>query len=332
MRSLSVEIESWRRTRRLRITGYIHETVEVIVVTLDQGGKQGRGEAAGIYYMNETSASMIEQIEAHRAEIEMGASRQELLSLFGPGGACNALDCAMWDLEAKLQGVPVWRLAGLSTLRPLLTTFTCSAEAPQEMAQSAAWFKNVRNARAIKLKLTGECVDAERVRAVRAALPEAWLSVDANQGLSRESFQELLPILVECKVSLIEQPFPRDSDHWMDGLRSPIPVAADESLQGLADVPNLVGRFDAANIKLDKCGGLTDALEIARSLSASGLDVMVGSMGGTSLAMAPSFLVGQRARYVDLDGAALLEVDRPEGMTYRDGEIMWSPSIWGAGM
>jgi L-alanine-DL-glutamate epimerase-like enolase superfamily enzyme len=294
----------------------------VIVVTLEQNGKEGRGEAAGIYYKDETPASMIEQISARRTEIEAGVSRQELHALFGPGGARNALDCAMWDLEAKLRGVPVWRLAGLPPPRPLVTTFTCSAEAPEAVAQAAVRFKSLRGARAIKLKLTGEPVDAERVRAVRAALPDVWLCVDANQGFTRASFEELLPILIECRVALIEQPFPRDKDHWMDGLRCPIPIAADESLQVRADVSKLVGRFDAANIKLDKCGGLTQGFEIARSLVASGLDVMVGSMGGTSLAIAPIFLVGQQARYVDLDGPALLEADRPGGVIYRDGEIM----------
>jgi L-alanine-DL-glutamate epimerase-like enolase superfamily enzyme len=195
------------------------------------------------------------------------------------------------------------------------------------MADAARAF---RQARAIKLKLTGEPIDADRVRAVHEARPDVWLCVDANQGFSRRSFEALMPVLVASGVRLIEQPFPADQDVWLDGLQSPIPIAADESLQVAADVPRLVGRFNVGNIKLDKCGGLTGGLAVASALRHHGLDVMVGSMGGTSLAMAPAFIVGQLAQFVDLDGAALIATDRPDTVRYQDGCIMWSETLWGS--
>lgn len=321
-----MEVESWLRAAPLRITGYTHRSVDVVVVTLERDGKQGRGEAAGIYYKGETPASMCAQIEQQRAAIEAGATRQEICALLPRGGARNALDCAFWALEAKQAGESVWKLAGLSEPQPIRTTFTCSAEAPQVMAAAAQGFSK---ARAIKLKLTGDAIDRQRVIAVREARPDVWLCVDANQGFTIRSLEALMPTLLDCGVALIEQPFPLNKDEWMDGLGSPITIAADESLQGIDDVERLAGRFDMANIKLDKCGGFTEGLKIARALKAVGMKVMVGSMGGTSLAMGPIFLVGQLADVADLDGPALLARDRPAGVTYHDGAIMWSPSIWG---
>jgi RNA polymerase sigma factor (sigma-70 family) len=215
---------------------------------------------------------------------------------------------------------------GFRRPRPLVTTFTCSAETPEQMAQTARSFAN---ARAIKLKLTGEPVDADRVRAVCEALPQAWLSVDANQGFTRPFLEELMPVLVGNDVSLIEQPFPIGEEALLEGFRSPIPVAADESVQGLSSLPALVGRFDMANIKLDKCGGLTEGLMMARELRALGLDVMVGCMGGTSLAMAPAYLLGQLCDVVDLDGPAFIRSDREPPARYVDGHIECPPELWG---
>jgi L-Ala-D/L-Glu epimerase len=326
--SMMVELENWPRAVPLRITGYTHSQVNVVVVTLERAGKQGRGEGAGIYYKGETQASMLAQIEQCRTLIESGAIREQILSLLPRGGARNALDCAYWDLEAKEAEKPVWMLAGLPEPKPLTTTFTCSAEQPQVMADAARAFSA---ARAIKVKLTGSDLDRDRVIAVRQARQDVWLCVDANQGFTRSSLERLMPTLLDCDVGLIEQPFPSDKDEWLDGFRVPIPIAADESLQGIDDVRRLAGRFAMGNIKLDKCGGFTEGLQIARALKAEGMKVMVGSMGGTSLAMGPIFLVGQLADVADLDGPALLARDRAGGVTYQGGAIMWSESLWGQG-
>jgi L-Ala-D/L-Glu epimerase len=249
-----------------------------------------------------------------------------LQTLLPPGGARNALDCALWDLEARRSGRAVWQLAGLSAPRPLLTTYTIGAESPASMAASAAGY---RHARAIKLKLLGEVMDAARVREVRAARPDVWLGVDANQGFSRAHFDSLLPTLVEARVALIEQPFRVGTEPALSDLQSPIPVAADESVQGLADMRRAQGRFNAVNIKLDKCGGLTEGLAMAREASAMGFGLMVGNMVGTSLAMAPAFLVGQMCEVVDLDGPVLLLNDRVQRARYRDGCIDCDEAIWG---
>jgi L-Ala-D/L-Glu epimerase len=250
-----------------------------------------------------------------------------LQRLLPNGGARNALDCALWDLEAKLTGRAAWQIAGMDAPRALLTTFTVSAKHPDRMAAEA---RRYADAKAIKLKLTGESVDADRVRAVRAARPDVWLGVDANQGFTRAVLESLMPVLTEAGVALIEQPFRVGQERELDGLSSPIAVAADESVQDGADLPALVGRFDVVNIKLDKCGGLTEGLAMARVARQLGLRVMVGNMAGTSLAMAPSFLVGQSCDVVDLDGPALLSSDRPIPVSYEDGMIFCPDALWGA--
>jgi L-Ala-D/L-Glu epimerase / N-acetyl-D-glutamate racemase len=323
---LTVEIERWPLITPFRITGHTWEFAEVLRVELRKNGHVGLGEAAGVYYRNDTPASMIEEIERERRRIEAGLSREALQALLPPGGARNALDCALWDLESKLTGRPAWQIANLEQPRPLLTTFTCGADTPAKMATTA---RNYAQARAIKLKLTGEPVDADRVRAVRAARSDVWLGVDANQGFSRLSLEALLPVLVDARVSLIEQPFPVGQEALLDGLRSPIPVAADESVQTLTGLPMLAGRFNVINIKLDKCGGLTEALAMARAARALGVDCMVGNMLGTSLAMAPGVLAGQLCQVVDLDGPIFLKKDRAIPVRYVHGEISCPEGLWG---
>lgn len=324
---LQLEIERWPRKTPARITGYTFDAIDVLVVTLSKDGHVGRGEAVGVYYGADNAASMRPKIEALRSTIEAGLSGAVIQNALPAGGARNALDCAFWDLQAKVTGMPAWQRAELNPPRPLLTTQTCHADAPERMAQQALDHKG---ARAIKLKLTGEEIDADRVRAVRAALPDVWLGVDANQGFTRPFLEELLPVLLDARVTLIEQPFRIGEEALLDGLRSPIPVAADESMQTLADVPSLVGRFDVANIKLDKCGGLTEGLAIAKALQAAGLKVMVGNMGGTSLAMAPAFLIGQLCDVVDLDGPLFMKFDRAPPVAYVDGYLHCPPELWGA--
>jgi L-Ala-D/L-Glu epimerase / N-acetyl-D-glutamate racemase len=324
--TLRAEIERWPLVAPFRITGHTWEFVEVLLVTLGKEGQIGRGEARGVYYRNDDPASMIKQVESLRKTIEGGITRDALQSLLPPGGARNAVDCALWDLESGLSGYSAAELAGLGDLRPLLTTFTCGADEPEKMAAAARAFKD---ARAIKLKLTGESIDAERVRAVRAAMPAVWLGVDANQGFTRPFLERLLPTLTEARVALIEQPFPIGQESLLDGLHSPIPVAADESVQSLDDLAGLAGRFNVVNIKLDKCGGLTEGLAIARAVRSLGLEAMVGCMTAPSLAMAPAFLVGQLCSVVDLDGPVFLKSDRPFPVQYADGYLTCPPELWG---
>ena len=298
----------------------------MLVVTLERDGRRGRGEAAGVFYRQETARSILKEVEGLQKRVEAGIDRVGLKKLLPPGGARNALDCALWDLEARLAERPAWQLAGLEAPRALLTTYTCGADTPEMMAQTAIGY---REARAIKVKLLGDGLDAERVRAVRGARPEVWLGVDANQALNRVSLERLLPALTDADVKLIEQPFPLGQEMLLDGFRSPIPVAADESVQCLADIAGLADRFQVINIKLDKCGGLTEGLEMARKAREHGLETMVGNMLGTSLAMAPAYLVGQLCRIVDLDGPIFLKSDRSIAARYQDGKIVCPADLWG---
>jgi L-alanine-DL-glutamate epimerase-like enolase superfamily enzyme len=326
--TLHVAIESFALKEPFHITGHTMVATDVVTITLEKGGHTGRGEASGVYYRKHDDVSgIVKQIEAVRARIEAGIDRESLQHLLPTGGARNAMDCALWDLEAKLTGRPAWLMAGLDRPRPLLTTFTVGANQPRKMASDALAYTQ---AKAIKLKLTGESLDAERVRAVRAARPDVWLGVDANQGFTRAFLETLMPVLVETGVKLIEQPFKIGQEAQLDGLRSSIPLAADESVQGLSDVPALVGRFNVVNIKLDKCGGLTEGLAMAREARRLGLGVMVGNMLGTSLGMAPSCLVGQLCQVVDLDGPVFLSTDRDPPVRYENGMISSPEGLWGA--
>ena len=326
--SLAVAVEKLPFKSPFRISGYSFADLDVVVVTVSDGVHAGRGEAAGVYYHSgDDPAGMVAQLEALRPRIEAGIDRESLRGLLPAGGARNALDCALWDLEAKRAGRPVWDLAGLPAPRPLLTTYTLGADDPEAMARGALDYVG---ARAIKLKLIGDADDLERVRRVRAVRPDVWLGVDANQGLDRDSFARLAPVLTEARVDLLEQPFPLDRDDWLDGLASPIPIAADESVQDMADIAGLVGRVDVINIKLDKCGGLTEALDMVRQSRRLGLKVMVGNMCGTVLAMAPAFVVGQLCDIVDLDGPFPLVADRDPPTVYSDGKVWCPPQAWGA--
>lgn len=319
-------IERWPYTYPFHISGYEFTESELVYVELEHGGFRGRGECAGIYYKDDSPQHCLAEIERMRSALAEGAGRLELPLLLGAGGARNALDCAFWDLEAKQRGVPVWKLAGLDQPRPVRTTYTIGADDPATMAERAIAFAG---ATALKLKLTGTSEDAERVRAVRKARPDVWLAVDANQGFTRSLLGQLLPVLVESRVELIEQPFAVGRESDLDGFQSPIPIAADESAQTVDDLPSLVGRFDIVNIKLDKCGGLTAGLQMAREARKLGLGVMVGNMMGTSIAMAPAFVLGQLCDVVDLDGPLLLRTDRVPAVTYERGTIWSAENVWG---
>jgi len=310
------------------ITGYTFTEMTVVIARVSERGAAGQGEAAGVYYLGDDADRMCAAIEHVRHDIEAGVDRESLRRLLPPGGARNALDCALWDLEAKRLRQPVWRIAGLERPRSLLTTFTIPANDAPTMAAKAVEYAQ---ARSLKLKLTGELpLDAERLRAVRRARPDAWLGVDANQGFDATSLTALMPDLVACKVKLIEQPFARGREAELDGFRCPIPAAADESVQGLADIEPLVGRFDIVNIKLDKCGGLTEGLAMAAEARRLGLGVMVGNMVGTSLAMAPAWILGQVCDINDLDGTLFITRDRRPAMAFDNGKVSYPDQGWGA--
>lgn len=314
----------------LRITGHEFRSFGVIVVTLGDGEYRGRGEAAGVYFLDDGVDHMIGAIEGVRREIEQGADRQALRTLLPPGGARNALDCALWDLEAARTGKPVWQLAGLPQPKPLLTTFTLSADSPEAMARRAVQLDQVRS---IKIKLTGEVeLDIERVRAIRSARADAWLGVDGNQGFAPDDLPTLIPALVEQRISLLEQPLPRGLEAALSGLDSPIPIAGDESILSLPDVTAAQGRFQVVNIKLDKCGGLTEGLLMAAEARRLGLGVMVGTMPATSLGTAPGFVLGQICDLVDLDGPTFNGEELQPSVVYENGTVFAGPAVWGSGL
>jgi L-alanine-DL-glutamate epimerase-like enolase superfamily enzyme len=325
---MSVAVEKLRLSAPFRISGFVFEEQEAVVVTLDDGLHSGRGEASGVYYLNDTAQPMVAAIEGARAAIEAGIDRAALQGLLPSGGARNAVDCALWELEAQRRRVPVWKVAELPAAKPLVTTFTLGADDPAVMAAGA---RKYAQARSLKLKLTGDLdLDIARVQAVRAARPDVWMGVDANQGYGIDALDSLVAALVPADISLLEQPLKRGREADLEGFASPIPIAADESALNFGDLAGLVGRFNMVNIKLDKCGGLTEGLAMAHEARRLGLRVMVGNMVGTSLAMAPAFVLGQLCDVVDLDGPIFLARDRTPGMTYVNGAAWSGDDVWGA--
>lgn len=325
--TLDLRVERFPYHQPFRISGHVFTETALLVAELSDGEHVGRGEGAGVYYLGDDIDHMIAEAARARGAIEQGATREDLQTLLPPGGARNALDCAFWDLEAKRQGRPVWQLAGLSAPQPLRSTLTLGADSAGNMAKAAL---AIDPEAPVKVKLTGDLRDdIARVVAIRTARPDAWIGVDANQGYDVATLAQLLPVLVDARVAQLEQPLKRGREADLDGLKRPLPFVADESALSLADTASLVGRFDVVNIKLDKCGGLTEGLAIARQAKTLGLDVMVGNMMGTSLSMAPSYLVGQLCDIVDLDGPTFLARDRDPGVEYRGGTIHCPPEIWG---
>ena len=325
--SVDVAVERLPFAKPFHISGHVFTESPVVVVTLSDGLHSGRGEASGAYYLGDDVPAMVAALETVRDGLAGGMSRAELQQALPPGGARNAADCALWEIDAKRAGVPVWKLAGLPAPKPLLTTFTLGADQPAAMAEAALAYAD---ARALKLKLTGDLkLDIARVRAVRAARPECWIGVDANQGFEFGDLEHLVAALVDCGVALLEQPLARGREADLEGFRSSIPIAADESALSLRGLDGLVGRFDTLNIKLDMCGGLTEAIAIARRAPQLGLAVMVGNMVGSSLAMAPAFLLGQLCDVVDLDGPTFLAADRRPGVLYTNGFIDCPDQVWG---
>jgi L-Ala-D/L-Glu epimerase len=321
---MQATVETWPLVAPFRITGYTFTQVRLLIVTLQQGGATGRGEATGVYYLQETGDSLLAQVESVRPQVEAGLTRKELLAVLPAGGARNALDCAMWDLEAKRSGQTVWSLTGLHP-GPIETVNTVGIATPAEMAEAAARC----DTRKIKVKLDHERA-LERIRAVRAARPDADIIVDVNAGWTFSQLVELAPAFAALGVAMIEQPLPRGGDAELEGYCPPLPLCADESCLDSSEFAQAARRYQMINIKLDKSGGLTEALRLASLAQERGMALMVGNMIGTSLAMAPGYVLAQLCRFVDLDGALFLRADRENAMSYRGGLVSAPmPALWG---
>ena len=324
--SLSVRTESWPIAGAFSISRGAKTEAQVVVAELSDGRHKGRGECVPYARYDETVAGVMAALGAIGNRLGFGLDRTALQQAMPAGAARNALDCAFWDLEAKRAARPAYELAGLPTPQPLTTAYTISLGTPQAMADAA---RAAATRKLLKIKLGG-AGDAERIAAVRQAAPHSELIVDANEGWTTENLAANLAACAAAGVTLVEQPLPANADTALASIRRPIPVCADESVHDRLGLASLVGRYDAVNIKLDKTGGLTEALAMTKEAQRLGFDVMVGCMVATSLAMAPAILVAQGARVVDLDGPLLLAKDRPDGLRYEDSLVYPpTPALWG---
>ena len=329
--TLALAAEHWPIAGSFAISRGAKTEAVVVVAELGDGKARGRGECVPYSRYGESVESVMTQINSMRSQLAAGLDRRALQTAMPPGAARNALDCAFWDLEAKRSGRPVHELAGLAAPHALTTAYTISLGPPAAMADAAAAKAATRAL--LKVKLGGNNEhggDAARIAAVRAAAPKATLIVDANEGWDERNLSSNLAACAAAGVVLVEQPLPDGRDQALADLKWPIPVCADESAHDRASLPALVGKYDAVNIKLDKAGGLTEALVMAALAEQVGLAVMAGCMVATSLAMAPAMLLAQTAQYVDLDGPLLLAKDRPDGLRY-EGSLVYPPAaaLWG---
>lgn len=321
---LKVKCESWPIVRPFRIAYRTMTCVDMVVVELEHRGFVGRGEGLEVVYKDETVDVMVDQIEALRDIIETGVTHGALYEFLPPGGARNALDCALWDLACKQARQTIWQRLQI-TPRQLQTVYTIGIDTPAKMAENARTSKEPT----LKIKISADN-PCEQVRSVRAARQDARLIVDANQAFDPAELPGLLSELHALGVEMVEQPVKAGADTAFDALNSPIPLAADESCLTSQDVDYLVGRYQVANIKLDKTGGLTEALKLRDACTAAGLELMVGCMAGTSLAMAPAYVIGQSCRYVDIDGPLLQIGDRENALAYDAGRVsIPRPELWG---
>jgi L-Ala-D/L-Glu epimerase len=323
---LNVHLEEWAIHSPFRIAGHIWDNFRVVVVELSDGSHVGRGEGSPVYYLNESADSLYRQIETLRPDIEQGITRESLLNRLPPGGARNAIDAALWDLEAKRSGRTIWSLTGIDP-KPVTTVLTIGlGDSPQEMAQRAAEAPGYPR---LKIKVDRNA-PIERIAAIREARPETELFVDANQAWTFEELSDWAPQLVDLNVTLIEQPLPRGGDQSLEHYTSPIPLCADESCQHRGELDEASRRYQIINIKLDKAGGLTEALYLARAVEERGLQTLVSCMAGTSLGLAPAFVLAQRCQYVELDAHLFLRSDRVPPLPYRDGRMTGlDPRLWG---
>jgi L-alanine-DL-glutamate epimerase-like enolase superfamily enzyme len=317
--------QSWPLDKPFRIARGSRTEARVVVVTVTNGQYTGRGEAVPIARYGQTVESVLAQIESMKREKSL--DRQKVQRLLPAGAARNALDCALWDLEAKVSGKRVWELANIPIVPEVETSFTISLNTPAAMAAAAR-----ANAAApiLKLKLGGDDVDLARVEAVREAAPAARLLIDANESWSPAHYREIVPAFKKLGVELIEQPFPANADDVLETLDHPVPVCADESCHTSIDLPRLTNRYEVINVKLDKTGGLTEALLLIERARESGFKLLIGCMVCTSLGIAPARVLASAADSVDLDGPLLLAGDRHHGLSYQGGKIGIPPrELWG---
>jgi L-Ala-D/L-Glu epimerase len=323
---LFARIESWPIAGRFNISRGAKTEAVVVVAEISRGGHTGRGECAPYPRYGETPEGTLDAIRAMQERFRDGFDRQTLQTAMGAGAARNALDCALLDLEAKVRGQRAWELLGRPAPRPCTTAFTVSLGSPAAMAAATA---TAAHRPLLKIKLGGDG-DAERIAAVRRAAPESELIVDANEAWTPETLEQNLAVCAAAGVTLVEQPLPAGRDGALAQIRRPIAVCADESVHDRASLDGLRERYDAVNIKLDKAGGLTEALAMADAAQALGFEIMVGCMVATSLSMAPAMLITQQARFVDLDGPLLLAGDREGGLRYQESTV-YPPdaALWG---
>ncbi|MFX4223182.1 MAG: N-acetyl-D-Glu racemase DgcA [Thalassobaculum sp.] len=327
-RMLAVARESWPIRGVFRISRGARTEAEVVLVTVTDGGTVGRGECVPYARYGETVDSVIAQIEGVADAVAGGVDREGLLGILPAGAARNAVDCALWDLEAKTRGLPAWQIAGLDAApQPVTTVYTLSVDSPDAMGEAAR--ENAHRPR-LKLKMTGDGKDLARVSRIRDNAPGVDLVVDANEAWDLAAYREIAPKLAALGVSMIEQPLPAGDDAALIGAARPTAVCADESCHDTATLDALEGKYDMINIKLDKTGGLTEALRLKAEAERRGFRVMVGCMIGTSLAMAPGMIVSQGAELVDLDAPLLLARDREPGLVYDGSTVMPpEPELWG---
>jgi L-alanine-DL-glutamate epimerase-like enolase superfamily enzyme len=324
--TLSARAERWPLAQAFVISRGAKTEAEVVVAEIVDGAHRGRGECVPYARYGETVEGVIGQVEGLRPRLEAGLGRGELQDLLPAGAARNAVDCALWDLAAKRAGVRAWTLAGRTRLDPVKTCFTISLGPPEAMAEAAR--ENARRPM-LKLKIGGPD-DLDGVAAVRAAAPRSRLIVDANEALDFDDLRRLAPEFARLEVKLLEQPLPVGQDGELEGYQSPVPLCADESLHTRAELAACARRYRLMNIKLDKAGGLTEALALAADARALGIGVMVGCMVATSLSMAPALIPAQGAEVVDLDGPLLLAKDREPGLSIVGSLIEPPPpELWG---
>jgi L-Ala-D/L-Glu epimerase len=329
LRSTRAYRESWPLAKPFVISRARADTTDVLVVEVDDGQYKGRGEACPIRRFGQSMEKALAEADAMLAALRGDAPWSKLYERSSPGPARNAVDCALWDLRAKRAGKPIWDLLELPEWQPVETVFTISVATPEAMASAA------READAypiLKIKLGGS-EDDLRIRAIRDAVPDKRLIVDVNEGWTLAELRRCLPSMIEAGVELIEQPLPAGRDHELAALpraERVLAIGADESCHVAEDIDRLAELYDAVNVKLDKAGGLTEALRMLDRAHGAGLDVMVGCMLGTSLAMAPAMVLAQWSRFTDLDAPLLIGTDRSPAMVYRDGVVYPpSPEVWG---
>jgi len=317
--------EVWPLKEVFRISRGSRTEARVVVVTVNDGKNAGRGEGVPIARYSQSIDSVLAQIESIKSVRDL--DRDKLQHLLPPAAARNALDCALWDLEAKRCGKRAWEQANIPIIPEVETSFTISLDAPDNVGAAA---KAAANSPLLKLKLGGDELDLARIEAVHEAAPTARLLIDANESWSPEHYRKIVPVLKELGVELIEQPFPADADDVLEDLDHPVPICADESCHTTADLPRLRNRYEMVNVKLDKTGGLTEALRLCECARESGFKLLIGCMVCTSLGIAPARLLASAADWIDLDGALLLARDRDHGLGYENGRIgLPSRQLWG---